>query len=208
MGLLPAVMKERFNHTLTYSCLLCMCDAAQGALIFGEALTLNTLMGGLLIFAGILLVTLKAHGASSSSSDASGSSPVKYSSSGADSQNDDPEAAVPLKAHHLQDLEPSDTGGQPDQVHNPGAPTLPPPAAAAAATATGAAAAPEGYGSGRDIESLSGGAEVQLGRTLSSAAGGIQMQDAPISTVGVHDQHTLQRIELVAPAARTAWAGQ
>lgn len=180
-----------------------MCDAAQGALIFGEALTLNTLMGGLLIFAGILLVTLKAKGATTSSgTNASGSSPVKNSSSGADSHIDDPEAAVPLKAHHLQELEPVDTGRQQDQAHKSGAPIPTPPAA----TAMAAAAAPEG--SQCDIESLPGHAEVQLGAALPSAAGRIQMQDTQSSTVGVQDQQTLQGTELAAPAACTARAAQ
>jgi hypothetical protein len=90
-------------------CILLCC--IQGVLVFGEKLTLFTLAGGLLIFAGVLLVALRSHQPSSSSKARGSSSADNIISA------EDAEAAVPLKAsdHHHQQLQQQQHGG--DSAH-------------------------------------------------------------------------------------------
>jgi hypothetical protein len=85
-------------------CLPVLCCAVpQGALVFGEQLTLFTLAGGVLIFAGVLLVAVRTRTPDNSSTakEAAGAS----NSTGSMQSAEGADAAVPLKAfdyHHQQ----------------------------------------------------------------------------------------------------------
>lgn len=84
--------------------LLC-CAVPQGALVFGEQLTLFTLAGGVLIFAGVLLVAVRTRTSDNSSSSGKAPAAGTISSTASMQSAEDADAAVPLKAfdrHHHQ----------------------------------------------------------------------------------------------------------
>jgi hypothetical protein len=101
---------------LLHHCPCTVCCCHQGALIFGEKITIFTLGGGLLIFVGVLMVAWRPSPSSSSSSSsdkpAAGTNPsdaavesnlaLLNSSSGSyrgvSTVDDDADATVPLKA--------------------------------------------------------------------------------------------------------------
>lgn len=89
---------------------------ALGALVFGEQLTLFTLAGGVLIFAGVLLVAVRTRTPDNSSSSSSGKAAAgatSSSSSTASMQSAEDDASVPLKAfdYHPQQQQQEQAGG-------------------------------------------------------------------------------------------------
>lgn len=76
-----------------------LCTASQGALVFGEKLTLSTLAGGLLVFAGVLLVALRGSNSSSGGGPDAAKATGSNITSGSSTRNS-AEETVPLKQQH------------------------------------------------------------------------------------------------------------